>query len=120
MLLFTVRPKLQDPEGEVEFPTPDRDVSYAAGQRASAIQGRTVRLTASATGNPTPTIRWRLPSGKRIGVGESYGRARVMDDNTLVLENVEPKDDGTYRAIASNTAGLDKAKTRLRVIGMQI
>ena len=102
------------------YPAPDRDVSYTAGQSASAIQGRTVRISASATGNPTPTIRWRLPNGKRIGVGQSYGRARVMDDYTLVLENVQPKDNGKYRAIASNIAGLDKAKGRLTVIGKAI
>lgn len=114
-----MRPKLRAPDAPVIFPTPDNDVNYTAGQPASAIQGRTVRIASSATGNPTPNIRWRLPGGKRIGLGQSYGRARVMGDYTLVLENVQPQDAGTYRAIASNTAGLDKAKSRLRVIGKQ-
>jgi hemicentin len=111
-----VRPRLRDPEGSVPYPAPDRDVSYTAGQSASAIQGRTVRILASATGSPAPSIRWRLPNGKRIGVGQSYGRARVMEDYTLVLENVQPKNNGKYRAIASNIAGLDKAKSQLSVI----
>ena len=116
-----VRPTIVPPADRPSpSPVPDLNMNYSAGQRAVVLQGRTVQIDVSAYGRPTPTIRWRLPGGKRLGRGQSYGRVRVLDDDTLIVDNAQPEDEGTYRAIASNRGGLAKMKTRLTVIGKEI
>lgn len=116
-----VRPTIVKPsDSSPSTPVPDRDVSYSAGQRAAVVQGRSARISVSAYGRPTPIIRWRLPGGKRLGAGESSGRVGVLDDYTLVVDDAQPEDEGTYRAIASNIAGLAKIKSKLTVIGKEM
>jgi hypothetical protein len=98
-------------------PLPDADVSAYAGHIVRMVEGRRLTIDVEATGTPTPTIIWRLPSGDRIGPGQSVGRASVLPNNSLVLTDTRPSDSGTYRAIAKNAGGLAKAKTMLTVVG---
>lgn len=98
-------------------PRPDQDMEYFAGQIAQIFQGRNLRLAVRASGRPAPGLTWRLPSGRRLRSGTSYGRFAVHGDGTLQVRDVRVRDEGTYRAIASNVAGLAKAKTRLSVLG---
>ena len=113
-----VRPTIVQPaDKSAPSPVPRGDVTYSAGQQAVVVQGRNVRIGVSAYGRPTPTISWRIPNGKRLGPGQSSGRVRVLDDDTLVIDNAQVEDEGAYRPIASNIAGLAKIKSRLSVIG---
>ena len=98
-------------------PLPDTDRSYVVTQDAEVMEGRSVSISATATGRPAPGMTWRLPSGRRIASGRSYDRFRVTDDGTLVIDDTRRQDEGIYRAIAKNIAGLAKAKSRLRVFG---
>ena len=67
-------------------------------------------------GLPTPAIAWKLPSGDRLSAGESSGRASVLANNSLVVRGLQRGDAGTYTAIASNNAGLARARSRIRTI----
>ena len=98
-------------------PLPDSDMTYVVGQNIEIMVGRTVRISVTATGRPAPGITWRLPSGRRIHSGRSEGRFSVTDDGTLVIRDVKLGDEGKYRAIAKNIAGLAKVKSQLRVFG---
>ena len=98
-------------------PQPDQDMQYFAGQNARIYRGRNLKLAVQASGRPVPGLTWRLPSGRRLKSGTSYDRFTVRDDGTLEVSDVRVSDEGTYRAIASNVAGLAKAKSRLSVLG---
>ena len=99
-------------------PQPDLDMEYLAGHNAQIYQGRNLRLGVIASGRPTPRLTWRLPSGRRLRAGTSYGRYSVDSNGILEVRDVRLGDEGTYRAIASNVAGLGKAKSRLSVLGI--
>eukprot|EP00118_Oscarella_pearsei_P020119 m.216804 g.216804 ORF g.216804 m.216804 type:complete len:5038 (+) comp39875_c0_seq3:78-15191(+) len=96
-------------------PSPDEDRVYAAGNDGEIVLGRTVRYTATAQGNPAPSVRWRLASGRWLRAGQSYGRFSVSKDGTLTIRNVQRRDAGRYRAVAENVAGRDRRLSRLNV-----
>ena len=96
---------------------PDADVTSYAGHTIKMVEGRRLTIDVEATGTPTPTIRWRLPSGDRIGRGQSVGRASVLANDSLVITDTQPSDSGSYRPIASNAAGLAKVKGKVTVVG---
>ena len=93
-------------------------MDYIVGQRARVRPGRTVTVQAPARGRPTPNISWRLPSGRRLGVGERYGRYGVMSNGALQIRDARPSDTGTYRAIASSRAGDNVVDMSVQVVGM--
>lgn len=101
-------------------PLPDEDLTYTSGQRARIRRGRTVTIQAPSEGRPQPNIFWRVPSGRRLRVGEKYGRYLVMGSGALTIRDVRPSDTGSYRAIASSRAGQDAVDTPLQVVGMAI
>ena len=100
-----------------EEPIPDRDVRYRAGQSVYARRGRTFTVDVSYSGDPLPGIVWRIPSGRRLRVGEIYGRYRVLDSGSLQVQDAQPRDSGTYRVIAVSRAGQDVIDTPVRVVG---
>ncbi|XP_062517142.1 peroxidasin homolog [Corticium candelabrum] len=110
------RPVITTPPVTAPSPQPDQDMQYFAGQNARIYRGRNLKLAVQASGRPVPGLTWRLPSGRRLKSGTSYDRFTVRDDGTLEVSDVRVSDEGTYRAIASNVAGLAKAKSRLSVL----
>lgn len=88
-----------------------------AGHRITVVESRTLTLDVEATGLPTPNIKWRIPSGRRLGPGQSEGRFSVLANNSLIISDTRVRDSGTYRSIASNPAGLAKVKSRVTVVG---
>lgn len=116
---FVVRPQIV-PRTEPTPTTgrlPDADVTGYAGHAIKMVEGRRLTIDVEATGTPTPSIKWRLPSGDRIGRGQSVGRASVLANDSLVISDTQPSDNGPYRPIASNAAGLAKVKARVTVVG---
>lgn len=67
--------------------------SHPASQTVQ--RGATATFTVSATGTPTPVLQWRK-GGTALGGQTS---------STLALTNVQLTDEGTYDAVASNSAG---------------
>lgn len=68
-------------------------VSQPASQSVSP--GATVTLSVTIEGSPPPIYQWRLN-------GENIPGAVFP---TLILENVQPTDGGSYQAVAANLAG---------------
>ena len=101
---------------------PDTDMTFFPGQWAQIIRGRTVTFVVGVSGNPTPYVYWLLPSGRRLNVGQTYGRFSVAENGDLRISNVNPRDSGRYQVFASNFAGMDEIlneqKTLLTVYGM--
>ena len=93
-----------------------KDAAYDIGQVAEVVEGYSTTISCSASGTPSPSLQWRLPSGRRLKPGQSYDRVSVSDDGRLRVANTRLDDSGKYRCIASNPAGRDRVKTELRVI----
>ena len=80
-------------------------------------KGNDLDVDVSYSGNPRPDVIWSLPSGRRLRVGETYGRFSVSDGGSLRINDSEAADSGSYRAIAVNRAGQDETDTLVRVVG---
>ena len=79
-----------------------------------AVQGNTLTLDCNPIGQPAPTITWF-----RGGVAVQLGPRLTVDSNgRLTFTSIFTADEGTYRCVAQNTAGMASADTALRVIGM--
>ena len=120
-MLLIVRPMVDyrspiDPE----LPIPDSDRHFYAGQSATILRGRDVVFSGRVSGRPTPRVTWRLPSGRRLGRGQSEGRAAVLDNGDLRVKNAQSGDAGVYSIVASNSAGADRADIGLRVLGRKL
>lgn len=114
----TERPVIDRRDGVAqERPIPDSDRRFYPGQSADILRGRTVTLSGRVSGRPTARVTWRLPSGRRLSRGQSDGRVTVLDNGDVSVKNAQPDDAGVYRIIASNSAGVDKVKIPLRVLG---
>ena len=66
--------------------------------------GQSLRVTCTASGNPSPSIQWEK-DGLQIG---STGRMRVDAGGTLRVVNFQEQDVGIYSCIASNSEGTDR------------
>lgn len=97
-------------------PLPAKDLSYDVGQVVEIVEGYSATISCSASGSPSPTLQWSLPSGRRLKPGESYDRVSVSRDGQLRLASARLGDVGKYRCIANNPAGRDGVKTEIRVI----
>lgn len=75
-----------------------------------AASGKSVVFHCSVYGEPTPTVMWRREDGKM-----PVGRARIMDDKSLLIDNVQTADEGLYICDAENVVGRISAKASLVV-----
>ncbi len=86
---LSVLPALAKPQ----FTAQPQDRSVNAGQSAT--------FTATASGEPTPTLQWETSLD-----GQSWASVAGATTATLVVANVVKADDGRrYRAVATNTQG---------------
>ncbi|KAL3970085.1 homeobox protein aristaless-like 3 [Sarotherodon galilaeus] len=94
------RPRIADPHV--------RTVSFPAES--------TARLTCEAKGEPKPTITWiKVATGAVMSVHSRAQRFEVMSNGTLVIQNVQLQDRGTYICSAQSTLGRDRLLTTLEV-----
>ncbi|KAJ8974901.1 hypothetical protein NQ317_015290, partial [Molorchus minor] len=75
-----------------------------------ALTGQRVVFECSVDGDPTPNVLWRREDGKM-----PIGRARILDDKSLQIDNVQTSDEGLYICNAENLVGSITAKASLVV-----
>ncbi|XP_030613191.1 immunoglobulin superfamily member 10-like [Archocentrus centrarchus] len=94
------RPRIPDPH--------IRTVSFPAES--------TARLACEAEGEPKPTITWiKVATGAVMSVQSRAQRFEVLSNGTLVIQNVQLQDRGTYICSAQSVLGRDRLLTTLEV-----
>lgn len=96
-----------------EPPNVELDVSVKNG--IQILAGKTLRIPATVTGRPTPTIVWTLEEG-------ALDKDRVVIENIgtkseLIIQNALRKDHGRYVITATNESGSKFAATRVDIFG---
>ena len=110
-------PKISSP-GPItpERPLIDEDKDYTVGEPGDVIEGRTVTVRASFSGEPRGDIRWTLPSGATLRVGQSSNRVSVENNGDLIITDTQPGDSGDYTFIVTNEEGEENVTTAIRVL----
>ncbi|KAM4558903.1 matrix-remodeling-associated protein 5-like [Odontesthes bonariensis] len=94
------RPRIADPH--------IRTVSFPAQS--------TARLACEAQGEPKPFITWtKVTTGAVMSIHSRAQRFEVLPNGTLVIENVQLQDRGTYICSANSFLGRDRLLTTLEV-----
>ncbi|KAI4470061.1 titin [Holotrichia oblita] len=77
-----------------------------------ALAGQRVVFYCAVEGDPAPTVLWRREDGKM-----PIGRARILDDKSLLIDAVQTSDEGVYICEAKNLVGNVKEQASLTVHG---
>ncbi|KAM6955334.1 matrix-remodeling-associated protein 5-like [Lycodopsis pacificus] len=94
------RPRIADPH--------IRTVSFPAES--------TARLACEAQGEPKPSITWtKVATGAVISIHSRAQRFEVLPNGTLVIQNIQLQDRGTYICSAHSFIGRDRLLTTLEV-----
>ncbi len=81
---------------------PTAPVITANPSNQTVTVGQNATFTASATGNPTPTVQWQVSSDG----GKTFSNISGATNTTLKLTSVTPSMNGNeYQAVFSNSAG---------------
>ncbi|KAM4731195.1 matrix-remodeling-associated protein 5-like isoform 1-T2 [Anableps anableps] len=76
----------------------------------------TARLVCEAQGEPKPSITWtKVATGAVMSIHSRAQRFEVLPNGTLVIQNVQVQDRGTYICSASSFLGRDRLLTTLEV-----
>ncbi|XP_041662866.1 matrix-remodeling-associated protein 5-like [Cheilinus undulatus] len=76
----------------------------------------TARLDCEAKGEPKPSITWtKVATGAVMSVHSRAQRFEVLPNGTLVIQNVQQQDRGTYICSAHSFLGRDRLLTTLEV-----
>nr|XP_015207108.1 PREDICTED: matrix-remodeling-associated protein 5-like [Lepisosteus oculatus]XP_015207109.1 PREDICTED: matrix-remodeling-associated protein 5-like [Lepisosteus oculatus]XP_015207110.1 PREDICTED: matrix-remodeling-associated protein 5-like [Lepisosteus oculatus] len=85
--------------------------------------GENFRVDCVASGLPDPEVTWSLPDGTVISNAlqsdDSGARSRryvIFGNGTLLLQQMEMRDEGDYTCYAENRLGKDEMKVRVRVV----
>lgn len=98
---------------KTEKPVIDLDLSVKNGIVIRA--GETLRVPATVTGKPYPSITWTINDSK-----PDKDRVEVVaegNDSVVVIKNVQRKDCGKYHIYACNPSGTKAASLRVEVMG---
>ncbi|XP_046871198.1 immunoglobulin superfamily member 10 isoform X1 [Hypomesus transpacificus] len=80
----------------------------ASRRRTELEYGDQLRMNCLASGDPKPSIIWRLPSKAVVQQKHRMGsRIQVLDNGTLIINTVNDKDSGDYLCVARNAMGDD-------------
>lgn len=96
-----------------EIPVVELDLSVKNGVVIRA--GETLRLPATVTGKPYPSITWTINDGK-----PDKDRVEILtegNDSIVVVKSAQRKDCGKYHISACNPSGTRGASTRVEVVG---
>ncbi|XP_053184109.1 immunoglobulin superfamily member 10-like [Scomber japonicus] len=98
--LVRSRPRISDPH--------IRTVSFPAES--------TARLACEAQGEPKPSITWtKVATGAVMSIHSRAQRFEVLPNGTLIIQNVQLQDRGTYICSAHSFLGRDRLLTTLEV-----
>nr|XP_046260590.1 matrix-remodeling-associated protein 5-like [Scatophagus argus] len=76
----------------------------------------TARLACEAQGEPKPSITWtKVSTGAVMSIHSRAQRFEVLPNGTLVIQNVQLQDRGTYICSALSSLGRDRLLTTLEV-----
>uniref|UniRef100_A0A8C3GBQ0 Ig-like domain-containing protein n=1 Tax=Cyclopterus lumpus TaxID=8103 RepID=A0A8C3GBQ0_CYCLU len=76
----------------------------------------TARLACEAQGEPKPSITWtKVATGAVMSIHSRAQRFEVLPNGTLVIQNVQLQDRGTYICSAQSFIGRDRLLTTLEV-----
>lgn len=98
---------------KTEKPVIDLDLSVKSGIVIRA--GETLRVPATVTGKPYPSITWTINDAK-----PDKDRVEITaegNDSVVVVKNVQRKDSGKYHISACNPSGIKAASIRVEVMG---
>lgn len=76
----------------------------------STVSGQNVQFECRVGGDPQPRILWRRDDGKM-----PVGRAHILEDKSLRVEQTVPDDEGIYICDAENDVGTVSARASLTV-----
>ena len=96
-----------------EKPVIELDLSVKNGLAIRA--GETLRVPATVTGKPYPSITWTKDDGK-----PDKDRVEILtegNDSIVQIKNVQRKDAGKYTISACNPSGIKNANCRVEVMG---
>ncbi|CAF1262379.1 unnamed protein product, partial [Rotaria sordida] len=76
------------------------------------LVGKELHLTITSTASPQPSIKWFKDNIELKNIGKQ------ITDNTyeLIIPNVKPEDEGTYKVVVSNDLGDKESQCKLTVI----
>uniref|UniRef100_A0A8D3ABZ4 Ig-like domain-containing protein n=1 Tax=Scophthalmus maximus TaxID=52904 RepID=A0A8D3ABZ4_SCOMX len=98
--VLRTRPRIRDPH--------IRTVSFPAES--------TARMACEAQGEPKPSITWtKVATGAVMSIHSKAQRFEVLPNGTLVIQNVQLQDRGTYICSAHSFLGRDRLLTTLEV-----
>lgn len=72
-------------------------------------------MKSQLTGDPLPIVTWHRENGKL-----PEGRARILLDNTLRIEDTRPEDQGRYVCKGHNEGGNVTIAVKLHIYGNHI
>ncbi|XP_071810377.1 uncharacterized protein [Asterias amurensis] len=81
-------------------------------KQLTALTGKSVTLTCTATGIPAPTVIWLSPNDTEI-THDWQGRFAILRGQILHITPVEKHDEGTYTCLAQNILGEGRAEVNL-------
>lgn len=73
-------------------------------------------LECQVAGDPPPTTTWSRGEGAEV----PWHRARLLEGRGLLIENIHPSDEGSWRCRAENRAGYAEGRVQLQVVAAPV
>ena len=73
-------------------------------------------MEVNISGSPAPKVEWYF-NGEELNDGKKYKTESDKNKHTLVISDVEQKDNGEYTVVAHNKIGRDSSKATLLIAG---
>ncbi|XP_077434365.1 matrix-remodeling-associated protein 5 [Vanacampus margaritifer] len=122
-LCFFQRPNGEDMEVfQVDVVMTPPRIEHVRTTQPRVNFGEKVQVDCVATGLPDPEVSWSLPDGTLINNalqsddnGYRNHRYVIFDNGTLLLQQMDKKDEGDYTCFAKNKLGKDERKVSVKV-----